>query len=139
MTIIKSALLLLVLGLIACGKNSPVPQIPNVIVNKQINLNNIEYNKLRQVNGYVYIEGGVRGIIIIRQNTNRYLAIERNCTYQPGDECARVEADQSGLFLVDPCCHSQFDLSGQVTGGPAAYPLRQYATALNGNFLYITN
>ena len=135
----KAILFLFLLGLISCAKDSPVPEIPYVIVNEQINLTNIQYNRLRQVNGYVYINSGVRGILIIRQNTNRYVAIERNCTYDPAAECATVEVDNSGLFLIDPCCNSQFDLSGQVTGGPAAYPLRQYATAVSGNFLYITN
>ena len=139
MNLIKRLLLLLLVATFSCDKDSPRPEIPYVIVNEQINLTNIQYNRLRQVNGYVYINGGVRGILIIRQNTNRYLAIERNCTYDPKAECATVEVDNSGLFLIDPCCNSQFDLSGQVTGGPAAYPLLQYATALNGNFLYITN
>ena len=50
-----------------------------------------------------------------------------------------MEVDGSGLFLIDPCCQSQFDLSGQVLARPATYPLRQYATATSGNFLYITN
>jgi nitrite reductase/ring-hydroxylating ferredoxin subunit len=128
-----------ILVLTGCGKDSVPPPIPNVLVNEQLNLTNIQYARLRQDNGYVYINGGVRGIIVIRINANRYRAIERNCSFKPGDACATVEVDASSLFLVDRCCGSQFDLSGQVTGGPASYPLRQYATTLNGNFLYITN
>jgi nitrite reductase/ring-hydroxylating ferredoxin subunit len=126
-------------GLLACGKDTPPPAIPYVVVNEQINLTNIQYNNLRQDNGYVYLAAGVRGIILIRRGHNRYVAIERNCTHQPGDACATVEVDASGLFLIDPCCQSQFDLSGQVLAPPARYPLRLYATATSGNFLYITN
>jgi nitrite reductase/ring-hydroxylating ferredoxin subunit len=139
--IIRNMLLWLGLGLLlACGKDTPVPAIPYVVVNEQLNLTNIQYNNLRYDNGYVYLDNtGVRGIIVIRRGPNRYVALERNCTYQPADACARVEVDASGLFLIDPCCQSQFDLSGQVLARPATYPLRQYATATSGNFLYITN
>jgi len=130
----------LILALIGCGDNAVAPYIPNVLVNEQINLTNIQYNALRQVNGYVYLNAGVRGIIVMRVDADRYRAIERNCTYLPEDEnCSTVAVDASNLFLIDPCCGSQFDLSGQVTGGPATYPLRQYATTVQGNFLYIRN
>ncbi|WP_223816126.1 Rieske (2Fe-2S) protein [Adhaeribacter rhizoryzae] len=125
--------------LAGCDDNNAAPLIPNVIVNDQLNLTNIQYNRLRQDNGYVYLNAGVRGIIVIRENANRYRAIERNCSYKPEDACGIVEVDASNLFLKDPCCGSQFDLTGQVTGGPATYPLRQYGTTLQGNFLYITN
>ncbi|WP_146904327.1 Rieske (2Fe-2S) protein [Adhaeribacter aerolatus] len=127
------------MSLASCEDNTEAPLIPNVIVNEQLNLTNIQYNRLRQDNGYVYLNAGVRGIIVIRENANRYRAIERNCPYKPEDACGIVEVDASNLFLKDPCCGSQFDLSGQVTGGPATYPLRQYGTTLQGNFLYITN
>lgn len=138
--IIRKVLLSLALGLLlGCGKDTPAPAIPYVVVNEQINLTNIQYNALRQDNGYVYLNAGVRGIIVIRRGPNHYVALERNCTYQPADACATVEMDASGLFLIDPCCQSQFDLSGQVLARPATYPLRRYATATSGNFLYISN
>lgn len=127
------------LGLGACAENNVTPNIPDVLVNEQLNLTNIQYNRLRQDNGYVYISGGVRGIVIIRKSATQYVAIERNCSYDPQSSCATVEMDPSGFFLVDPCCNSQFDLFGQVLRGPATYRLRQYATATSGNFLYITN
>jgi nitrite reductase/ring-hydroxylating ferredoxin subunit len=125
--------------LLACGKDTPAPAIPYVVVNEQLNLTNIQYNKLRQENGYVYVNAGLRGIIVIRRGANHYVALERACTYEPANACGKVEVDASGLFLIDPCCQSQFDLSGQVLARPATYPLRQYATASSGNFLYITN
>ncbi|WP_026463360.1 Rieske 2Fe-2S domain-containing protein [Adhaeribacter aquaticus] len=124
---------------VACGKDTVAPQIPYVPVNEQLNLTNIQYNQLRRDNGYVYINGGLRGLIVIRQNANHYLAIERTCSYKPADACALVSVDPSGLFLKCGCCNSQFDLTGRVTGGPAAYPLRLYGTSLNGNLLYINN
>ena len=126
--------------LLACSdKNRRADYIPYVYVNEQINLTNIQYTALRQDRGFVYIKGGLRGLIIIRQNSNRYLAFERNCSYQPYDSCATVNVDGSSLFLEDDCCGSKFDFEGAVIVGPANLPLKQYATNLSGNLLYITN
>ncbi|QNF35859.1 hypothetical protein HUW51_15715 [Adhaeribacter swui] len=116
-----------------------MPLIPNAIVNEQINLTNIQYNALRRDNGYVYLKSGVKGIILIHRTGDTYAAFERNCPFQPYDDCALVSMDQSGFFMSDSCCQSVFDLNGYVTGGPSPYPLRRYNTALTGNLLYITN
>ncbi|MDX5346967.1 MAG: hypothetical protein LPJ89_01645 [Hymenobacteraceae bacterium] len=143
---IRNVLLILFLsiGCFACSDddNQPKQLIPDVYVNEQINLTNIQYAPLRQDGGYVYIQGGVRGIIVYRQSTNSYIAFERNCPYQPFDDCALVSVDQSRLFMIDSCCKSQFDFSGAVIAGPATLPLKRYSTAITGstgNFLYITN
>lgn len=142
----RNLILFLLPGLLlACGKDTPPPPIPYVVVNEQINLTNIQYNKLRQENGFVYLEEklqkkvGVRGIIVVRLGHNNYAALERACTYHPNDPTAVVEVDASGIFLIDPKCKSQFDLSGQVLNPPANYPLRRYSTYISGNFLYINN
>lgn len=123
----------------ACGDNVDGPLIPNVLVNEQINLTNIQYTALRRDNGYVYLTSGVKGIILLHRTADTYLAFERNCPYQPYDACATVSVDPSGFFMKDDCCQSVFNLNGYVTGGPARYPLKQYATSLSGNLLSITN
>lgn len=135
--------LLLVLALAFCGACSSdrdrVDYIPYVYVNEQLNLTNVQYAALRQDRGFVYLNAGRRGIAVIRQSSNRYLAFERNCPFQPYDTCATVKVDASGLFLQDDCCGSQFDFTGAVISGPANLPLKQYATALSGNLLHISN
>ncbi|MCC3156409.1 hypothetical protein LJ737_04120 [Hymenobacter sp. 15J16-1T3B] len=131
------------LGLLAgCGSSgtSVEPAIPSAVVNDLINLSNQDAAPLLLNRGFIYRPGGVRGIIVVRQSAQQYLAFERNCPYQPYDACARVSMDRSGFFLVDSCCTSRFDPSnGLVTSGPARRPLRQYTTSVNGNLLYITN
>ena len=127
--------------LIACGSdtNNIEPQIPLVSFSESLNITNQQYTALRADNGAIYFTGGVRGLIIVRQNASTYLAFERNCPYRVSDTCARVSIDPSRLFLKDACCNSQFDLQGRVQGGPATRPLRQYSTSLSGNLLSITN
>jgi len=113
--------------------------IPLVIVNETINLKNYQYQPLEFIGGFVYLNAGVRGIIIYRQSVDEYIAIERNCTFLALDPCADVSVDQSTLFLIDSCCSSTFDFNGFPTGGPATLPLRQYNTLLNQNYLTISN
>ena len=127
--------------LASCDSSSNIaePQIPLVAFNTPINLTNQEYVALRADNGAAYVVGGVRGLIVVRQNASTYAAFERNCPYRANDTCARVRIDASRLFLKDPCCASQFDLLGRPQAGPATRSLRQYTTSLSGSILTITN
>ena len=134
--------------LFACGsKNDAQPQIPYAPVNLSLSLAAQEYAALRFDNGAVTIpakgpagNGGVKGVIVVRQSAGIFLAFERNCPYQPYDACATVSLDRnSKQFMRDSCCTSQFDLKGQVTGGPALLPLKQYIVSVQGNLLSITN
>jgi len=134
--------------LAACNSNTDTTtSIPNVPVNVQLDLLDQQNKALRFDNGVVAIppgsangQGGVKGIYVVRQNANSYLAFERNCPYQPLSACATVTLDKSSrLFFRDSCCTSQFSLQGLVTGGPAPRSLRQYSTSLSGSLLTITN
>jgi nitrite reductase/ring-hydroxylating ferredoxin subunit len=134
--------------LASCGsKNDDQPAIPYAPVNLSINLTTQEFARLRFDNGAVMLpvkgpagNGGVKGVIVVRQNANSYLAFERNCPYQPYDACALVSLDRnSSLFMRDSCCNSQFNLQGQVTGGPASRPLKQYSVSQQGSLLSIAN
>ena len=134
--------------LVACGsKTDAQPQIPYAPVNLSLSLAAQEYAPLRFDNGAVTIpakgpagNGGVKGVIVVRQSAGTFLAFERNCPYQPYNDCALVSLDRnSRLFMRDSCCTSQFDLKGLVTGGPAPLPLKQYSVSVQGNLLNITN
>ncbi len=139
---------LLLIAAVACGaKNDDQPLIPYAPVNLSINITNQQYAKLRDDNGAVTLpvkgpagDGGVKGVIVVRQSPGVYLAFERNCPYRPYDACALVSLDRnSRLFMRDSCCNSQFDLKGQITGGPTPRPLKQYSTSLQGTLLSITD
>ena len=134
--------------LASCGSKSDAqPQIPYAPVNLSLSLAAQEYAALRFDNGAVTIpakgpagNGGVKGVIVVRQSAGLFLAFERTCPYQPYNPCALVSLDRnSRLFMRDSCCTSQFDLKGQVTGGPAPLPLKQYSVSSQGNQLSITN
>lgn len=105
-----------------------------------INLSLPAYADLKSDGGYVYMEGGVRGLIVYRESATSYIVFERNCSYHPNDACATVDVHVSTLYMVDACCKSTFSFpAGEPNGGPAWRPLRQYRTYLAGSELTITD
>jgi len=136
-TIVFSASLIGAIFGAGCGSASaqvPYAQFPDIV----INLNLPAYNRVRTEGGYVYLEGGVRGLILYHQEGNTYLAFERNCTYHSQEDCATVEVHSSTLYMTDPCCGSIFSFpDGEATKGPAWNRLVQYRTSLTGNTLTI--
>ena len=50
--------------LIACEPKVEESGVPNVAVNLEINLNDIDNAALKLIGAYIYADGGVRGIII---------------------------------------------------------------------------
>ncbi len=142
MTIQKSKFFLILLSLVGCTRDlsdDPIPIIPFVDV--VINLNLPEYLSLRTDGGNKELStGGVRGLIIYRVSASSYIAYERNCSYHPNEACATVNVHSSGLFMVDPCCSSNFSFAdGIPTGGPAWRPLQRYRTQLAGTTLTISD
>jgi hypothetical protein len=129
----------LFLTALACDPKVEDSGIPNVAVDLEINLNDIDNAPLKLIGGYIYADGGVRGIIIYHESVNTYKAYDRNCTFQPADACAIVEMHSSGFYIEDICCKSTFDLNGFPTGGPALFPLKDYRVSLAGDILYIYN
>ncbi|WKN31016.1 hypothetical protein PZB74_18875 [Porifericola rhodea] len=146
MNIFKNYLLLLFisLGAIAaslssCEQDEWVSPIPYVLVDTTINLSNQKYLPLRLDNGYVEILGGYKGILIYRQNATTYRAFEKASPYRTDEACAYIYVDPSGLFLREGCGNSVYDFEGNPSGGVAQYPLQQYRTLLDGNYLRIYN
>jgi hypothetical protein len=131
----------LILGMAGCAPDLSDDAIPvQPFADIVINLTLPAYSDLNTDKGFEYINGGIRGIIIYRFSSASYYAYERNCSYHPNDACATINVDQSGLFMVDPCCKSTFDFpDANPTGGAAWRPLLKYKTLLSGSTLTITD
>lgn len=133
--------LLLLTGLFffSCKKETE-NTVPNAVVDIYIYINNPSYSNLTSVGGWVYITGGVRGIVVYRKSNTEIAAYERNCTYQSSNTCATVYVDNTNIIAKDTCCGSQFSIyDGSVLQGPAGIPLKPYSTTFDGNLLHIYN
>ncbi len=130
---------LLVLASAGCRKSEP-GGVPYVAVDINININNPAYNALAVPSGWLYLSGGSQGLIVYRNSTNEFTALDRHCPYQTGNLC-RVYVDSSEVIARDSlCCHSAFLITGgEVIQGPAALSLQRYNTSFNGTTLRIYN
>jgi hypothetical protein len=141
-----SCTLFLIVGFVfvlfpGCSKKSEgTNDIPYVGVNFAINPNSTEYLRLNTVNGWEYLTGGYKGILVFRRSVNEFGAFERACPYDWQNTDARINIDTSGISAYCPVCKSKYVLiDGTPYSGPSRYPLRQYQTSYDGNILYISN
>ena len=140
MTMRSRLALITLLGLIL-GCNNPDFQsnIPSVPVNIEVDLSSIDNIDLQQIGNHKYFNGGVRGIVLIRISTTEFVALDRNCTFEPSTSTAVVSMHDSGFYLEDTTCVSTFDHAGFPTGGPADFPLKKYNITRSGDLLFIVN
>lgn len=123
-----------------CKKDKQQNEIPVVAVSIAIDPNSTEYIHLNAVNGWEYLTGGYRGILVFRASPNGFMAYERACPYDWNQTSTRIVVDSSGITAVCPSCKSKFILTdGSPYSGPSPYPMKQYQTSYNGATLYIYN
>jgi hypothetical protein len=135
---------LLFLICFSCGKKSknissgnPVPSVP---VQIRMYPNDVSNFNIQGIGGFMYIGGGIRGIILYRKSQDEFVAMERTSTALPNDDGAIVKVQSNNFTLRDTVSNSEWRIvDGGVTKGPAEYPLRQYLTSYDGNLLLIRN
>ncbi len=131
-------ILILMFTITGCRKRNR-DRVPDVPVNIVININQPDFFNLMVPQGWVYITGGSRGIIVYRKSENEFIALERHSPYQPEDNCA-VTVDDDGSIITDPCSDSKWLITdGSIVQGPTAYPLQTYNTSFSDPILSITN
>lgn len=101
--------------------------------------------QLGVVGGWVYINGGVNGIIVYRKtatnSSSDFIAIERTSTALPDNPYAKVKVQADRFTLRDTISGSKWQIvDGAVLAGPATQNLRQYNAVFDGiNTLTIRN
>lgn len=121
-------------------KNDDYNLIPDVVVNEVLYLSQPQYFSLGVVNGWAYVNGGSKGIIVYRKNIDEFMAFERHSPYNSDQNCSVVNVDSTNLVGVEMCDSSTYSLfNGTVISGKATIPLKQYGTELSGDVLRIFN
>lgn len=98
-----------------------------------IDITGAAFSPLWDINGYVYILGGNKGICITHPSSNEFKAFELTC---PNDHDAAVamREDSDGLILECPVCGSRFlSIDGTpLEGSVTSCSLFQYDTRFDG-------
>lgn len=127
----------------SCQENTN--RLPNVYVNIVLDLNKPEFSELNTPGNFIYITGGIAGIIVYHDLDGQYKAFDRACPYDFYSCGGRVEVKDIGTGVVvdSSCCGSEFSITneGAVLKGPARTPLKRYRVQYNpeANTLYITS
>ena len=115
--------------------------IPLVNVDLFLHTTDPLFISLNAVGGWIYLNGGSRGLIVYKASNTEFKVYDRHCTYEPSNACALVSVEANNILGFDDCCGSRFILAadGSVSNGPAVIPLKQYRTTFDGSVLHISN
>jgi nitrite reductase/ring-hydroxylating ferredoxin subunit len=132
------SVLMMVVLLTTCRKEEQI--VPNVAVNITLYINDPQNVSLTSIGGWLYVNGGNRGVVVHRISQNQFVAFDRTCPYRPDETASQVSVDSSNVILEDRSCGSKFLLSdGSAIQTPALVPLKAYTTAFDGNAIRIVN
>ncbi len=133
----KKIYFLIICILLSCENENY--NFPQVDVNLFLYINNPEFFDVENPGGWMYLNGGVGGILLYRKNYEEFIAYDRASTFNPVSKC-QVSVQNDNITMMDPCSDSEFLITdGSVIEGPANQPLKRYNTIYNGNNLSIFN
>jgi len=125
--------------------NEPIPTGP---VNITLDLNLADYQALIVPGNFVYVEGGVKGVLVMHDYDDNWHAFERTCAWEPLNACSKIWVDTAGIQLrcgnptgsgFVKCCESQYYFNGFPSKGPARGSLARYRISRIGNLLQVYN
>ena len=120
--------------------NAPENPVPSVPVNLTVYPNDPLNFKLQAIGGWIYINGGINGIILYHKSQQEFIAIERTSSYLPNNPSAKVVVMSDNFTCRDTISDSRWQIiDGTVTKGPAQWGLRLYGTTFDGSVLKIKN
>ncbi len=128
-------------GLFSCDNDDNSPPIPYVPINRTLTLASPQFSALNGVGGFIILqEEGYGGVIVVRATGDQVFAFDMQCTRDAIESEGRTTPDASLLFLKCGKCESKWQiLNGQLTQGPAVFPLLQYQTTFDGFVVKIIN
>jgi cytochrome b6-f complex iron-sulfur subunit len=111
----------------------PLPVVNGTLAGGTITMNIAAGSPLAAVGGTALVQAGSTNVLVAQTAQDTFVALTAVCTH----EGCTVSGFQNQRYVC-PCHGSQFSTSGSVVQGPAAAPLRQFATRFASNVLTIT-
>lgn len=125
-----------------CEKNQN-NYFPDVAFEQRVYLSNPSSQDLQAPGGWIYFQGGYKGLIIYRRYINGssddFIALDRGCPTHFAEDCGVIEVNTDNTTASCPCDNAQYTLFDGSPGTGASLALRSYPVVRNGDVLYISN
>ncbi len=136
-------LTLIVLGVASSCKKNETSYFPSVAFEQRVYLNNPSSFDLNVPGGWIYVDGGYKGLIIYRRYLNGgqddFVALDRGCPSHYSESCATLKTTSDDLFAQCDCNNEKYLLFDGAPSDGATIGMRQYKVVRNGDVLYISN
>ena len=141
---IKSISTILVLFVLSsCAKQQVEYDIPNIGVSEYIYLSNPTSFNLQVQGGWIYNQGGYKGLVIFRRyfnnDENDFIAYERACPNHYNQTCGILEVEDNS-YLTCSCNSESFILFDGSPVDFASQNVKFYRTVFDGlNEIHVFN
>ncbi len=137
---LKRILYLFVFVALISSCNTDTSELPDIMVDEVVYINNPSNIGLQAPTGWAYINGGIRGIIVYRVSDTNFKAYERSCPHLSPNDCTFLDVE-NGIKVICRCDKMEFLLAtGEpINGAPVG--LKEYRTYYNPDTgtVHITN
>ena len=137
-------LLTLLSAMVAQGrKKNRQRDFPNIQVEQYVYLNNPSNYDLEVPGGWVYHQGGYRGIIVVRRFINNtqddFVAFDRACPVHYSEDCSELVITDDDIYAQCKCNNEKYVLFDGSPSDGASESLIQYRTDYRSGVVYVYN
>ncbi|MUP45351.1 hypothetical protein E0K83_06275 [Gramella sp. BOM4] len=138
-----SLVLLVFITLLSCSDSDDDfrrnPNLPDLTVRLQLNLNFPEYNDLSYAgNSFVTYQQGVKGVVVYNINNSQYSAFELSDPNHPPSQCSGMKVE--GIIATCDCEENSYNIiTGELSEGEGQYTMKPYRVQKSGNIIEVWN
>lgn len=137
-------ILTLVFLMVASGcKKNQNSNFPVVNVDEYIYLNNPESFNLSAPGGWVYHQGGYKGLVVVRRflnnDQNDFAVFDRGCPEHFDENCGTLEVSDDNTFLTCSCNGEKYLLFDGSPSEGASLGMKQYGHTYNSGNVHVFN
>ncbi|MCP9199531.1 hypothetical protein MKO06_06410 [Gramella sp. GC03-9] len=135
--------LLVFLMLLSCSDSDDNfrnnPNLPDLTVRLQYNLNLPQYNDLQYAgNSFVTYQQGVKGVVVYNINGSQFSAFELSDPNHPPSQCSGMTVE--GIIATCDCEGNSYNIiTGELSEGQGQYTMKPYRVQRSGNTVEVWN
>lgn len=125
--------------ILGCKKDKDQGDIPFISVNLSLDIDNPAYRDVKIPGGFIYLDGGSKGIILYRKNNDDFVAYDRHSPIDAAKGCV-CTVSEDALFIEDACSNATWLITdGTPQNDNTTRFLLEYGTSFNGRTVRVFN